>query len=72
MHTTCAAAFGPKAWTCATAPRKPRCPSCYVCGITSPGAALCTARQKDNRDESARQGLAKVVGYDRLTLSRKL
>ena len=55
MHTTCAAAFNPKVWTCATTPRKPRCPSCFVCGITSPGAALCTAQRNNNRTDSSRQ-----------------
>jgi hypothetical protein len=55
MPMTCAAAFNPKVWTCATTPRKPRCPSCFTGGITSPGAALCTARQNNNRTDFSRK-----------------
>lgn len=55
MLIACAAAFNREVWTCATTPRRPRCPSCLISGITSPGAALCTAQQNGNRTDSSRQ-----------------
>lgn len=74
MLTACAAAFNPKVWTYATAPRKTVFSEfALVSGITSPGAALCAAPWQDNRRESLRQGCAnRRWGFTRSALYERL
>ena len=70
MPETCAAAFNPKVWTCATTPRK-WIPSFSTCGITSPGAALCAARAEPMLGVSSAQDEIPFAGF-RLTSDSRL
>lgn len=67
MPMTCAAAFSPKAWTCAAALRKPRFRIASSEGFSRPGAALYTALFKPSRPFCRFKAGCLAIGPSRLS-----